>query len=47
MMVASAQEDGAKHHGQRTEGSNAGGDVGLFVNGNPQFDEMQHAVAVK
>ena len=46
-VVASAEEDGAKHHGQRAESSNAGGEVGLFVNGKTQFQEMQYAVAIK
>ena len=45
--MASAEEDGAEHHGQRAESSNAGGEVGLLVNGENQFQEMQHAVAIK
>ena len=42
-----AKEYGAQHHGQCPESGDAGRDVGFFVDGKPQLDEMQDAVPVQ
>ena len=46
MLMGVAKEYGAQHHGQCSESGDAGRDVGFFVEGKTQFDEMQHAVTV-
>jgi len=45
--VVVAEERSAEHHRQRTEGGNAGRDVGFLVESNAQLDEMQYAVAIQ
>ena len=47
MLMGVAKEYGAQHHGQCSESGDAGRDVGFFVEGKTQFDEMQHAVPVQ
>ena len=47
MLMGVAKEYGAQHHGQCSESGDAGRDVGFFVDGNPQLDEMQDAVPVQ
>ena len=47
MSVRGTQEHGAEHHRKGTKSGDAGRDVGFFVEGKTQFDEMQHAVPVE
>ena len=47
MLMGVAKEYGAQHHGQCPESGDTGRDVGFFVEGKTQFDEMQHAVPVQ
>lgn len=47
MLMGVAKEYGAQHHGQCPESGDAGREVGFFVEGKTQFDEMQHAVPVQ
>ena len=47
MLMGVAKEYGAQHHGQCPESGDAGREVGFFVEGKTQFDEIQHAEPVQ
>ena len=47
MLMGVAKEYGTQHHGQCSKTGDAGRNVGFFVKGKSQFNEMQHAVPVQ